>query len=300
MAPRICDALGLIFCLRLIIDSGQGYSDFLPIQADFHLKKAAHLASPPIMDNVAFENLIQKTFEPFTQNAATNGAKITYEVYWNSSSAGAFTLRKDQGKTWHILIYDGMLRLPYATEDMISSVLCHELGHHLGGYPFKENTWSASEGQADFFSFHACLPKLFAKDLEKNKGFREKAPLSLRKECDLAYGEQARRDICYRSAVAAETLLKYEGQGGKSNLSLVSKDPAIVKETIFTHPAPQCRIDTVVAGLLCQKDFKLGYIPGHFGKGLNTLEAEKDSSQYVCQNNLIGSRPHCWFRSLEN
>jgi hypothetical protein len=97
MAPRICDGVGLVLCVGLLLNSGQGFSDFLPIQADFHLKKTPHLASPPIMDNVAFESLIQKTFEPFTQHAATNGAKITYEVYWNSSSAGAFTLRKDQG-----------------------------------------------------------------------------------------------------------------------------------------------------------------------------------------------------------
>lgn len=41
-------------------------------------------------------------------------------------------------------------------------MLCHELGHHLGGAPFKPDiSWMSTEGQADYFSGSTCLKKIW-------------------------------------------------------------------------------------------------------------------------------------------
>lgn len=253
----------------------------------------------PILDADSFDRLVHRTLAHFDKHAERNGAKLTYEIFWNSSSSGAFTLRKDQGRTWHVFVYDGILRLPYATEDLISAVLCHEVGHHLGGYPFKENAWAAAEGQADYFAMQVCLPELFALEPQRNAEYRDLAPEVLKRLCNQSFADQSRRDICYREAVVIETLLKYEGNDGKVKLSLTKKDPLVVETTNLLHPSAQCRIDTSVSGVLCNLNFKLGHIPGYFGKGQNTSEAEQDSDLYVCKGSAnIMARPSCWYRSL--
>ncbi|MEI8025161.1 MAG: hypothetical protein WCI18_02320 [Pseudomonadota bacterium] len=255
--------------------------------------------SPPIMDRESFEKLVVSVLSYFDKYAAKNRAKITYEIFWDSSSSGAFTLRKDQGHTWHFFVYDGVLRLPYATEDLISSILCHEVGHHLGGYPFKENAWAAAEGQADYFAMHVCLPELFARKPQKNAEYRDRAPLVLKQLCDKSFADPIRRDVCYREAVTVETLLKYEGSDGKVKLSLTNRDPLKVDTTNLLHPGAQCRIDTAISGAMCSMKFQLGYVPGYFDKGQNTPEAELDSNQYVCNGEgQLSSRPSCWYHSV--
>ena len=39
-------------------------------------------------------------------------------------------------------------------------IYCHELGHFIGGAPFKKNpgsTWASTEGQADYWATSVCL-----------------------------------------------------------------------------------------------------------------------------------------------
>ncbi len=52
-------------------------------------------------------------------------------------------------------------------------VLCHEVGHRLGGPPFKtsesERGWSSTEGQSDFYAASVCLPKIIQTLTDKEK-----------------------------------------------------------------------------------------------------------------------------------
>ena len=54
--------------------------------------------------------------------------------YWNSSLVNASAERK--GDDWIVNIFGGLARRPEITTEGLTLVLCHELGHHLGGFPF--------------------------------------------------------------------------------------------------------------------------------------------------------------------
>ena len=62
---------------------------------------------------------------------------------------------------WRVVIYGG-LEHPLLTLDGLTAVICHEVGHHLGGFAFKTSilgdNWAATEGQSDYFAAHRCLP----------------------------------------------------------------------------------------------------------------------------------------------
>jgi hypothetical protein len=98
-----------------------------------------------------------------------------------------------------------------------------------------------------------------------------------------------------------QTLVQYEGYGLKKPPRIDSPDTTRVKETYLDHPKAQCRIDTALAGMLCNIEFDLSYVPGHFGKGENTLDAEADSNRFICTRNdgeVKAARPACWFATL--
>jgi hypothetical protein len=249
-----------------------------------------------------FGALIDQIISKFQSSAQVHGAVFSYEINWNSSGIGAFTQRLNNGTVWQISFYDGILRLPFATNDVITLIACHEIGHHIGGFPFKENGWAAAEGQADYFSTHACAPKLWIDQKEKNAAFRTKVSSQLAVKCNESFSEEWRRDICYRSAVAMESMVLYEGYGTKKPPALALKEKTTVPTTLLMHPSPQCRIDTQMAAIFCPLAFDFAYIPGHFSRGENTRTAELDSQRFICSNKsgrAVAARPRCWFAPLE-
>jgi len=62
-------------------------------------------------------------------------------------------------------MFGGLARHETMTPDGFATVVCHELGHHLGGVPKKfswfGNSWASNEGQADYFGIMKCLRKMF-------------------------------------------------------------------------------------------------------------------------------------------
>ncbi|MBL7544841.1 MAG: hypothetical protein JNL11_13570 [Bdellovibrionaceae bacterium] len=92
----------------------------------------------------------------------------TRDVVWSQPYIGAGSnIYQDQ---FYILLYGGFVRARYMTVGALSAILCHELGHKLGGEPRQiflgEVHWSSSEGQADMFAAGTCMPKLYDRLLE--------------------------------------------------------------------------------------------------------------------------------------
>jgi len=209
-----------------------------------------------------FVELIENVLSAFQPAAAKHNAILSCEVNWDSSGAGAFTLRRNGGRDWHILFYDGLIRLPYVTDDLVQMIACHEVGHHIGGYPFKENGWAAAEGQADYFATPACLPKLRQADQQKNSTFRDRVNPSIRSWCEAAFPTQERHDICFRTGFAMEATRLYEGNGNPNSLRFDTPDSSVVTEIFLMHPVAQGRLDTEIAGMLCNLPFDMFHIPG--------------------------------------
>lgn len=246
-----------------------------------------------------FKFLVEDVTSNFSDVAASHGARIEIVYHWDSSGAGAFTFQKRGGTLWEIWVYDGIMNLDYVTEDVIQLVICHELGHHLSGYPVKNIArWSAAEGQADFFATHACAPVIWKDHAARNASFRNLVPEKFKLECARQFPEQKRRDICFRSVVAMESMMAYESGGKNHKLSLDTPDRNRVETTYLKHPEDQCRIDSGLRGILCNKTVDLTFIPGRFGQ--NSAEDERSSNPYYC-NRADGdrfARPRCWFAPM--
>jgi len=220
----------------------------------------------------------------------------------NSSGAGAFTWRKNAGRVWEFHFYDGVLKIKNVTADVLSLIVCHELGHHLAGYPFKENNnWSAAEGQADYFSTHACAPRIWRDEQDINVRFAGRIPVEFKSRCDESFLDQPRRDICYRTVAAMDAMRFYEGSQSKKIPSLNHPDATRVGVTETGHPQAQCRIDTQLAGAFCRSEFDFSRVPGHLGAARNSAEAERDAAPSHCDGLQFAKymrRPQCWFAPL--
>ncbi len=56
-----------------------------------------------------------------------------------------------------IKVWGGMLNHRFISDETLLLLLCHEIGHYLGGPPTKaKGGWSSTEGQADYYSSFQC------------------------------------------------------------------------------------------------------------------------------------------------
>ena len=122
------------------------------------------------------------------------------------------------GNVLSIRVWGGMLNHRLMNSDTLLLLLCHEIGHYLGGPPTKSRGgWSSTEGQADYYSAYKC-----ARDV----GFEEV--------------------VFYDSALALTRI--YGSVTMSSGPDLDRCDTNVVNRTIFGYPTVQCRLDTLIAG----------------------------------------------------
>jgi hypothetical protein len=117
-----------------------------------------------------------------------------------------------------ISVWGGMLSHPKMKPNTLLILLCHELGHFLGGPPLKSRTgWSSTEGQADYYSSLGCV---------KNFGVNE--------------GE------FIEAATAITSIYAEVTQQPRPQLDRC--DQSIVNRINYGYPTAQCRLDTLIAG----------------------------------------------------
>ena len=92
---------------------------------------------------------------------AEMGAKLVMNNNWKSSTVNASA--QQSGSNWQVNMYGGLARHPLVTVDGFMMVVCHELGHHIGGAPRKGgwgSVWASNEGQADYFAGLKCMRRV--------------------------------------------------------------------------------------------------------------------------------------------
>ncbi len=178
-------------------------------------------------------------------------------------------------------------------------VLCHELGHHLGGFPFV-SSWAADEGQSDYFATHACPSLLWGDDMVGNAAARAQIPATPKMQCDAVYATEGAQNLCYRTVIAGKHLADLLGALGGTTASYETPDTTVVTATSHSHPRAQCRLDTYTAGALCTNDYEKAVIAGKDrGANRNDRESETISANQYCasrDNFTYGTRPTCWFK----
>ena len=255
------------------------------------------------LSEAEFKTRVDQAIQLHAPWAAAHGGHLRAEADWNDPTVNAYALQVDDD--WTVQVFGGLARRPELTADGFSLILCHEIGHHLGGFPLNSKPvweWGAVEGQADYFSTQACARTLWGAALSENATYRSTAPAIVQVKCDQAWSKAADQDLCYRVSEASRSLGNlYASVASKAAPDLATPDPFKVYATFEDHPDPQCRLDTLFHGALCSTAFDLHWIPGrNHPSGQGSVEAEQDAAKVSCDGLASrdpGARPRCWYRS---
>lgn len=250
-------------------------------KSDFNLLKVAiHSAFEDLKENDRHNLVINKLIAP------------GYEDYWwNLDEVHAsYSGYEREGEFFHhIFLFGGFIRLEGMSLDALALTACHELGHGIGGYPYKLSG-SSTEGQSDYFASSKCLKVVFNYLSESQTHLDRIERLD---EMDPRIVERCRVEskdfiFCVRAMNAlADDMSFYKYQG--LEVSFINPSLEIAKklnlENTF-YPSAQCRFDTSIAGVLGEKRPRCWFPPGplenklisfvnisHFAVGLNTRKS---------------------------
>ena len=219
------------------------------------------------------------------------GADLYMNNDWKSTTVNASA--QQYGSKWQVNMYGGLARHNLATDDGFMMVVCHELGHHIGGAPrYDRNTdWASNEGQADYFAGLKCMRRV----LQNDDNITIVAGMSIDAEatnqCREIYKSESEVALCQRIAMAGKSLGSLLGSlGGNSKINFNTPDKKIVKTTNDNHPQAQCRLDTYFAGMLCDKS-------------IDEDVSMEDAITGTCikkDGYAKGVRPLCWYKPSTN
>ena len=276
---KVALALGFLFIPHI------GLGDFLPPN-DLHLEDSFDKEGG--ITEEEFHEVIDQAEEIYAPIVKGHRARLRFARNWNNSMVNA-SAQQFFG-SWIVNMYGGLARRPEITKDGFALVVCHELGHHLGGFP-KTSWWAANEGNSDYFASLSCARLLWEDEVEENKLAALAIPDYPKQLCDEAYfgaGEN-RLNLCYRQMLASYSTANLLATLGGTQIDFETPDTKEVARTSHGHPQGQCRLDSYMAGTLCQKAFDTALIPKNESKMAENSCNRADGDQ-------IGVRPRCWFK----
>lgn len=241
------------------------------------------------IDKEEFDFLIKKVEAAMSPIVSeTLKKKLVFNSFWENATVDAATTRDEEFNPV-INVYGGLARHPLISRDGFLLLLCHEVGHHLGGAPksFRGKTttrgWSSAEGEADYFAVTKCLPRIFNDGNDLKNSSLELETINLKNAL-----LKCKDDVCARIILAGKKVSDVFASIRKSNAlpEITNKDPSIVEQTYYMHPSPQCRLDTYIAGARCEMS-------------IDILFDNFDPRIGACSSNSIGARPECWFKESE-
>ena len=207
--------------------------------------------------------------------------KVKLEIVGTFEINAPIAAANFENNVFSISLFSGFARGAHALPGTQLLVLCHELGHFLAGSPKKispegEIRWSSAEGQADYYSGGDCLLTFFknpyiyslVKTYENNHV----------KYCSQFFTGNKLK-LCSIGLTLAENyadIIETPYEYAPSGVSIYQQDTHEVESTLrgnSDYPTPQCRLDTIKAGLL------------------NALDKNLDKK--------LTERPACWYKKEE-
>jgi len=200
----------------------------------------------------------------------------------SQKKANAFAKRRKD--KWEITVVSSLLDLKSVTPATLGMIMCHEMGHFMGGAPYvvgrpitsvlrgRAPRKMSCEGQADFFGSSDCFKKL-VKRLPWILNVLKIYPAldEITKNCD---GDETCKQLIYASY---ETVLTYQElltqygvhEGFQGHMDTLDSDRTL--DFVGEYPSLECRFHTFVNGILCPS--------------LNSNECV----------DMKWSRPACWY-----
>lgn len=201
----------------------------------------------------------------------------------------------------------------YLNTDAFALLICHEYGHLYGSRKVSSRRSNlAPEGEADYFATAKCMPLILQHlpqpetNLESSRIEAALRPI-LREKCEGAFSDDHRVADCIRigiasywatqfmkwnhdhflSTVAAKKMSPEERHKLRSELMLDKplsiENPSLnsVPRTLLGYPSMQCRLDTMIAGSLCNES--------------PLLLLDRSPEAGICGGHMAAERPRCWY-----
>lgn len=237
-----------------------------------------------------FNAVIDKVEKIYAPIVASKGGKLEVQRNWSNGTVNAYAQR--MGNKFSVSMFGGLARHKAITLDGFTLVLCHEIGHHIGGAPKKvDSSWASNEGQSDYFGTLKCLRNVF--EGEDNRAAlraqlrRKEVPTFVAEKCRKSFTLDHDIAICERSSLAGLSLANlFAALRNIAAPKYETPDSKVVTSTFDGHPAAQCRLDTYFQGALCDKDTREDV-------------SNSDATTGTCNTSLgdtSGVRPLCWYK----
>ncbi len=237
-----------------------------------------------------FVFLLNKIEKLFADDVKNDGAKLKIYTDWDEPGVNAYASRTKPGE-YSVHIWGGLARHPLMTLDALAMIACHEIGHHLGGFPRKfGEEWGAAEGQADYWAANKCFKKLIQNDNNSSVNAKVKIDNEIKTQCNNFYLQDGDIQSCIRNSTAGGvlSLVLNSLRTGNAPVSFTTPDKKQTGVTNDEHPDAQCRLDTYFAGALCGLDWKTPV-------GFKFNDVDTGSCTTKQGHAYKASRPLCWF-----
>ncbi len=248
------------------------------------------------INEASFNKVIDGISAFYAPIIKAKGGELKVNRLWTDGTVNASAQR--QGKNWVVNMYGGLARHSVTTEDGFALVLCHELGHHLGGFPKSGsflNNWASNEGQSDYFATMKCFRRVYEKADNASAISSLSIPQTMKTQCADHFKSALEINLCLREAMAGQVLanLLWSLSNGQKAITAAKPMPSVdtpntnvVSSTYNAHPEAQCRLDTYFAGSICPVSFTEDF-------------GDKDPVSGACateKKDKFGFRPLCWYK----
>ena len=237
-----------------------------------------------------FNDVITKVENIYAPLVAQEGGKLIIDRAWEDGTVNAYAQRS--GSNWMVNMFGGLARHETITVDGMALVVCHEIGHHIGGAPKKasyySSSWASNEGQSDYFANLKCLRRTFLNDDNISIVSKMEVPEALAAACGKAFASEEDKAICIRGGMAGDSVAKLFAslRSQSTPAKFDTPDSRVVNTTDDAHPATQCRLDTYFQGSLCEVSFNENV----------TTSSEVSGTCHGSLGHQQGLRPNCWFK----
>lgn len=233
-----------------------------------------------------FHRVIDKVEKIYSKKFKEIGKNLKIVRQWNESDVNASTSR--EGALYVVNLLGGLARHPRISEDGFALVICHELGHHIGGAPQVNQSYNrvSSEGQADYFATLKCLRKVFSSDDNASITRFMNVPSVVGQSCMSVYKSTQEVALCQRISMAGKSVANLFADRMEQLPEFEFASTWEVSENYDGYPSPQCRLDTYFQGALCDRPLDEKLSPSNAAVG----------TCHPKNGDKIGNRPLCWFK----